>query len=353
MTSTKLADVVRCPDCRGQVLLTDRGACCRTCGRTFDRSRGFLDLRPRETFAEQTKYLDDSLHADDRHASVAPPLLGSRVRNDMLKRFLQLRPGDRVLDLGCGSGRAMIWNADSGAALTGIDISAHFASEALARCDLILGDLRRLPLADASFDKAWSLDVFEHLSAAALREVLAEENRVLAPGGLLFVYTHVRKNGPIAGGVRAVNRLASALERAGLLDLRQERLRKSDHVNPLADHPELRQVLADAGFSVERLTFYTPIVGSVAENIVTRLGERWLVRQTVKRGVSQAAAPRAVRTEAQARMQRRGAAYWAARLMTFAMKLDVVLFGRLESGPFFALLRKTPQTPLQNSRPSV
>jgi hypothetical protein len=41
-------------------------------------------------------------------------------------------------------------------------------------------------------------------------------------------------------------------------------------------------------------------------------------------------------------------------MMTFAMKLDVVLFGRLESGPFFALLRKTPQRPpLQNSRPSV
>src|SRR4029077_4801693 len=102
-----------------------RGWSCRGCGRIFDASHGYLDLRPLTAFAEQTKYLDDALHADARHASVSPPLLGSKIRNDMLRKFLRLGPGDRAIDLGCGSGRTLVWNSDSRANLTGIDIAPY------------------------------------------------------------------------------------------------------------------------------------------------------------------------------------------------------------------------------------
>ena len=71
--------------------------------------------------------------------------------------------------------------------------------------------------------------------------MLAEANRVLKPGGALFVYTHVRKNAPIAAGLKWINRLAKQLERWDLIDLRQEHLRKSDHLNPLRDIPHLEQ----------------------------------------------------------------------------------------------------------------
>ena len=110
--------------------------------------------------------------------------------------------------------------------------------------DLLLGDLRQLPFADGTFDKAWSLDVLEHLSPEALRGMLTEAARVLKPGGALFVYTHVRKNAPIAAGLNWINALARRLERWDLIDLRQERLRKSDHLNPLRDVPHLEAVVA-------------------------------------------------------------------------------------------------------------
>lgn len=274
----------------------------------------------------------------------------------MLQRFLQLGPRDRVLDLGCGSGRTLIWNAESGASMTGVDISPFFAREARDRCDLLLGDLRRLPLRDGAFDKAWSLDVFEHVSPQALRDVLTEAHRVLAPNGALFVYTHVRRNGRIAVGVRLVNRLASLLERAGWIDLRQERLRKSDHVNPLADHDDLR-VVRDCGFRVERVTYYTPIIGAFVENILARIAERIMTRRAARTleasdgvGGSAGAKPpgselRIARAAAQARVRERGALYMALRALTAMMMLDVWLFGRLQSGPFFALLRKAGPGP--------
>src|SRR5689334_19659108 len=154
-----MLQAVQCPDCahgleRDQTMLV-----CTGCGRTFASDGGYLDLRPAATFAEQTKYLDHELHADARHESIAPPVLGSKIRNDMLRRFLAPSPDDFVVDLGCGSGRAIVWNAACGAAMLGVDISPFFAAEAVDRADLILGDLRRLPLRSSTFTKAWSLDV--------------------------------------------------------------------------------------------------------------------------------------------------------------------------------------------------
>ena len=118
MISSGLIGLVRCPDCLGALVLAAPSAVCQQCGRQFQSGGGFLDLRPLTAFEEQTKYLDEALHADARHESIAPPLLGSKIRNDMLRRFLKPGRGDRVLDLGCGSGRTLAWNRESGAALT-------------------------------------------------------------------------------------------------------------------------------------------------------------------------------------------------------------------------------------------
>jgi SAM-dependent methyltransferase len=345
--SPRLFDLVRCPDCAGALIPAAPAAPaarCAACGRRFETSAGYLDLRPASAFDEQTKYLDEALHVDARHETIAPPLFGSKVRQDMLRRFLAPGPGDSAIDLGCGSGRALAWNAGSGARLVGIDLAPYFAREALAGHDLLLGDLRRLPIRDGVFTKAWTLDVAEHVSPDALADVLAEAHRVLAPGGALFVYSHVRRNSWIAGGVRLVNRLAAALERVGLVDIRQERLRKSDHMNPLADHAELAAATARAGFRIERITYYTPIIGALVENVLVRMGERLLARRAVRAGAAASpedpAALKAARSAAKATMRTRGAAYRLALALSAVMKVDIWLFGRIRSGPFFALLRR-------------
>jgi len=354
MISDRLLTMVRCPECRGtlgrKAPRQGQGPSadvfrCNGCGREYSASgTDYLDMRPSEQFAEQTKYLDEALHADARHERVSPPLLGSRIRNDMLRRFLELKPDDLAVDLGCGSGRALLWNRDRSATTVGIDISPFFSMDARRDVDLLLGDLRRLPFADGTFTKAWSLDVLEHLSPEALRAMLKEAGRVLKPGGGMFVYTHVRKNAPIAAGLRWINALARQLERAGLIDMRQERLRKSDHLNPLKDIPELESVVREAGFRIGKIRYYTPIVGGFVENILMRMAERAMARRA-GRNLSPGAdrdalAIREARTAAKARIEQSRTTYGALRALSFAMKLDVLLFGRVRSGPFFALLVK-------------
>ena len=344
MISPRLLEVVRCPDCGGNIKPAGDAFQCGGCARVF-QGGGYLDLHPLEEFKEKTKYLDHALHADARHETIAPPLLGSRIRNDMLRKFLKLQRGDTVIDLGCGSGRTLAWNAGSGAALAGIDIAPFFAAETLASADLMLGDLRRLPIRDGAFTKAWSLDVLEHLSRPALVAMLKEANRVLAPNGALFVYTHVRKNGPLGGGVRMMNRFAAFCERLGLLDLKQERLRKSDHLNPLADHEDLARVADECGFTIERKTYYTPIVGAFIENVLVRMAEKQLARRAkAPEGAKDedgSAAVREARRKAQQQVRKGGMLYRSLVGVSWMMKTDVALFGRVRSGPFFALLRRT------------
>jgi SAM-dependent methyltransferase len=358
MISSDLVAIARCPDCRGRLQDGPDEVRCRDCARTFPRDSGYLDLRPLEVFAERTRYVEESLHTDARHETVSPPLLGAGIRNDMLRAFLRAGPGDRLIDLGCGSGRSLVWGLARGAYQVGIDVSPFFADEARANVDLALGDLRRLPFGDGVFTKACALDVMEHLSRDALAEVLAEAARVIGPGGTLFVYSHVLKNSRLAAGLRVINRLAGRLERAGLIDLAQERLRKSDHLNPLRDIPDFERLAGQAGFRLARIRYYTPIVGGFVENVLMKMAERALARRAARAGAPRVPAPdpmqpgrppgaaaptdgiRAARADAKRRIARRGPTYFTLRVLTELMKLDLVLFGRVRSGPFFALLEK-------------
>jgi SAM-dependent methyltransferase len=352
MISDALLQLVRCPDCRARLADDGDALTCASCGRRCARGPGYLDLRPSATFTEQTKYLDEALHADARHETVSPALLQAGVRQWMLRRLLKPAAGDTIVDLGCGSGRSLVWNHESGATIVGIDVAPYFAQEALERGDLVLGDLRRLPFAEGAFGKGYALDVFEHLSRDALVEVLAEIARVMRPGGQVFAYSHVRRNSWLAGGLKAVNRLARRLEGLGLIDLRQERLRKADHVNPLADIPDLERVVGDAGFKIARIRYYTPLIGAFVENILMRMAERALASQgSTPAGVEEGGALRAdgsaeealraARTSAKRRLAAKGPLYYALRGVTALMTLDVWIFGRVRTGPFFVLLERT------------
>ena len=150
-------------------------------------------------------------------------------------------------------GPAIAWWISAAAAAgswSGIRISAPtrwastsartLRSKRLQQVDVIVGDLRRLPVADGSFTKAFSLDVAEHLSRESLIDMLKEAGRVLVPGGSLFLYTHVRKNSPLALGLRMVNKLARVLDRVGLISLQAGSAQEIRSPQPVDRHSGLR-----------------------------------------------------------------------------------------------------------------
>ena len=107
-----------------------------------------------------------------------------------------LRAGDRVLDLACGTATLTILakRAQPAAEIHGIDGDANILKIATSKAqaeglDLQLqqGLANALPYADAHFDRAMSSLFFHHLTRDTKRAAFAELHRVLKPNGELHV----------------------------------------------------------------------------------------------------------------------------------------------------------------------
>jgi SAM-dependent methyltransferase len=305
-----------------------------------DAAGGFVDLVPRARLGEVTQYADHEFH--ERLGVVdAPPLLSARIKADMLRRMLAPRAGESVLDLGCGAGKFALHTAQGGVRATGVDLAPFFLPRAAATLDLVVGDLRRLPFRKGAFPAAYTLDVLEHLDEAGVAEVLLEARRSLAPAGRLFVYTHAMESSWIAGFQRATNRLARRLGRAGLIDHEREALRKSDHVNAIRSHEHFDALCAAAGLRVSERLYYNVVVKAVVEDLLLRL-----VQQALRRRRGAAAEPAEVgRDHGTQRLPPAPGrlAVWVAHALTWLLRLDVLLFGRIRTGPFFGLLEARPR----------
>ena len=114
--------------------------------------------------------------------------------------LLGLRPGDRVLDLGCGFGRHAFEALRRGARVVACDMAIPELESIVAMayamkesgeiapglsCTSVNGDGTCLPFADASFDRIIASEVMEHVPDDAA--ALAEFHRVLRPGGTIAI----------------------------------------------------------------------------------------------------------------------------------------------------------------------
>ena len=113
---------------------------------------------------------------------------------EMICRKLQLRPGMRLLDIGCGWGGLARWAAEHhGAHVTGITISREQAAWAQQHClglpvDIRLVDYRALH-DETPFDRIASVGMFEHVGPKNHRAYFDAARRLLRPDGLFLLHT--------------------------------------------------------------------------------------------------------------------------------------------------------------------
>lgn len=119
-------------------------------------------------------------------------------------RKLRLKPGERLLDIGCGWGGLALEAAQAyGVNVLGVTLSekqAEYAADRIAY--LGLGDRVRVELRDyrelenESFDKLVSVGMFEHVGRTHLPEYFAQAHRLLRPGGLFLNHGISRRGRP-------------------------------------------------------------------------------------------------------------------------------------------------------------
>ena len=119
-----------------------------------------------------------------------------RFRERLLAPAL-LRPGETVLDVGCGTGSlAMVAKTQVGdtGRVHGIDASAEMIARAKEKAAQRQADVsfeearaQALPFPDATFDVVLSTVMLHHMRRATREEAVREMRRVLRPGGRLLV----------------------------------------------------------------------------------------------------------------------------------------------------------------------
>ena len=111
---------------------------------------------------------------------------------DMICRKLELKPGETLLDIGCGWGGLARFAAEHyGAHVTGVTVSKEQLALAQERCkglpiDLRLQDYREL---EGKFDKIVSVGMFEHVGPKNYPVYFDTVQRLLAPEGLFLLHT--------------------------------------------------------------------------------------------------------------------------------------------------------------------
>ncbi len=98
----------------------------------------------------------------------------------------------KVLDLGCGSGRASQHLLDKELSVTGIDFSQEMlklAEKRVPGVNFQKMDMRKLTFPDGAFDGVWTSFSLIHIPRKEIKQVLGECRRVLKNNGVIFVST--------------------------------------------------------------------------------------------------------------------------------------------------------------------
>ena len=203
--------------------------------------------------------------------------------------LLDPRPGDRILDLGCGDGELTMRVAERGCTVIGVDRSAAFVAAARQRgVDARVADARRLAdtgLAAGSFDAVFSNAVLHWVRPPA--PVIAGVRRLLRRGGCF-----VAEFGGAGNVATLHDALRAAFKRRGL-----DAAARDPWYFPTAE--SYAALLAGGGFAVTGIELFdrpTPVPGTLAEWLEL-FAPAWLAgldaatREQVTAEVTAAAAP--------------------------------------------------------------
>lgn len=105
---------------------------------------------------------------------------------------VDIAPGARVLELGCGNGKTLAALSEKASEVVAVDISrialrACGNAAASPNASFARADVLHLPFADHSFNEITAFHVLEHISQGDRPKAAEEVRRVLSPGGSVHV----------------------------------------------------------------------------------------------------------------------------------------------------------------------
>ncbi|WP_063759899.1 class I SAM-dependent methyltransferase [Streptomyces sclerotialus] len=175
-------------------------------GATYDKFGPLFSLILGDSAIHVGSWADPADHGERTSATSLPELANQAMtrQTDRYIGLLRPRAGQRVLDIGCGTGGPAVRLArSSGAQVTGITVSGCQATTATelalstglhGQVSFDHGDAMQLPYSADSFDAALAIDSLCHMNDRP--RALREAYRVLRPGGLLLLTEFTASGSP-------------------------------------------------------------------------------------------------------------------------------------------------------------
>ncbi len=115
---------------------------------------------------------------------MVPWTIADGTYEHILTTYLQNPPYTATLDIGCGSGAALLSEPDYFKKMYGADIVSYLSDEAKKRIEFLKIDINfeRIPLPDSSVDFVCAFQTIEHLENPFF--IMREAKRILKPGGI-------------------------------------------------------------------------------------------------------------------------------------------------------------------------
>jgi ubiquinone/menaquinone biosynthesis C-methylase UbiE len=154
----------------------------------------------------------------------------NRERSEFVFSVLDLKPEDRVLEIGFGPGADIARASAAAAYVAGVDHSDVMVKQAIrrnasairdGRVRIELGSANKLPFGDGQFDKVFAINSAQFWKDSVT--TLKEAGRVLKPGGSIALAVQPRQKGATEDHAHAAGRgLADAMKKAGFSDIWSE-----------------------------------------------------------------------------------------------------------------------------------
>ena len=185
-----------------------------------------------------------------------------------LASILEERKAKRILDLGCGAGRHVIYLAERGfesygadISETGLELTKNKLRSRKLEAEIIKCDMKSIPYVHSRFDAAICVWAIYHQKLKEIQETISEIYRVLNRKGLLLANFHSKRSGKYGEGMKVEEN-----------SFMQENGPEKGVIHHFVDEDELRELLEK--FRIVDLDAKENMVGSYLRSRFVVLAEK-------------------------------------------------------------------------------
>jgi len=185
-----------------------------------------------------------------------------------LASILEERKAKRILDLGCGAGRHVIYLAERGfesygadISETGLELTKNKLRSRKLEAEIIKCDMKSIPYVHSHFDAAICVWAIYHQKLKEIQETISEIYRVLNKKGLLLANFHSKRSGKYGEGMKVEEN-----------SFMQENGPEKGVIHHFVDEDELRELLEK--FRIVDLDAKENMVGSYLRSRFVVLAEK-------------------------------------------------------------------------------